>query len=82
MEVCPGGCDSFVRKNEERAVGVDPNRRLWTGAWWVSTAESVAGSDHIVVAGLSAELSCTESFEFEGTRKYIKHIIIGCVCCG
>ena len=35
--------------NEERAVGVDPSRRLWTG-WWVSTAESeVPGSDHIAV---------------------------------
>ena len=42
-----GGAIVSCGENEERAVGVDPNRRLWTGAWWVSTAESVAGSDHV-----------------------------------
>ena len=42
MEVCPGECDSFVRG--ERIQVEDFGK-----ARWVSTAESVPGSDHVAV---------------------------------
>ena len=44
-----GGAIVSCGENEERAVGVDTSRRLWTG--WV-TAESVPGSDHVLSAAL------------------------------
>ena len=43
--------------NEERAVGVDPNRRLWKGWVVTSLAELVPGSDHIAVLAVPATKS-------------------------